>query len=32
LNAFIEAVKAETTIVEIVRSGVISLSRGEKVV
>ena len=30
LNAFIEAVKAETTIVEIVRSGVISLSRGEK--
>lgn len=30
LNAFVEAVKAETTIVEIVRSGVISLSRGEK--
>lgn len=30
LNAFIEAVKAETTIIEIVRSGVISLSRGEK--
>lgn len=30
LNAFIEAVQAETTIVEIVRSGVISLSRGEK--
>ena len=29
LNAFIEAVKAETTIVEIVRSGLISLSRGE---
>lgn len=32
LNAFIEAVKAESTIVEMVRSGVISLSRGEKVV
>ncbi|AUI65652.1 MULTISPECIES: acetolactate synthase small subunit [Glaesserella] len=30
LNAFIDAVKAETTIIEIVRSGVISLSRGEK--
>ncbi len=30
LNAFIEAVKEETTIVEIVRSGVISLSRGDK--
>ncbi|WP_150539069.1 acetolactate synthase small subunit [Actinobacillus vicugnae] len=30
LNAFIEAVKQETTIVEIVRSGVISLSRGDK--
>ncbi|QIM65476.1 acetolactate synthase small subunit [Frederiksenia canicola] len=30
LNAFIEAVQAETTIIEIVRSGVISLSRGEK--
>ncbi|KMK51776.1 acetolactate synthase 3 regulatory subunit [[Actinobacillus] muris] len=30
LNAFIETVKAETTIIEIVRSGVISLSRGEK--
>ncbi|QGM80852.1 acetolactate synthase small subunit [Otariodibacter oris] len=30
LNAFIEAVKAETTIIEIVRSGVISLSRGDK--
>ncbi|QBQ64672.1 acetolactate synthase small subunit [Actinobacillus indolicus] len=30
LNAFIDAVKTETTIVEIVRSGVISLSRGEK--
>ena len=30
LNAFIEAIKAETTIVEIVRSGVIGLSRGEK--
>jgi len=29
LNAFIEAVKAETTIIEIVRSGIISLSRGE---
>ena len=29
LNAFIEAVKAETTIIEIVRSGLISLSRGE---
>ncbi|EIJ73524.1 acetolactate synthase small subunit [Haemophilus parahaemolyticus] len=29
LNAFIDAVKAETTIVEIVRSGLISLSRGE---
>ncbi|QIM63199.1 acetolactate synthase small subunit [Pasteurellaceae bacterium Orientalotternb1] len=30
LNAFIEAVQAETAIIEIVRSGVISLSRGEK--
>ncbi|SUT86350.1 acetolactate synthase 3 regulatory subunit [Actinobacillus ureae] len=30
LNAFIEAVKQETTVVEIVRSGVISLSRGDK--
>lgn len=30
LNAFVEAVKQETTVVEIVRSGVISLSRGEK--
>ncbi|ACL31733.1 acetolactate synthase small subunit [Glaesserella parasuis] len=30
LNAFIETVKAETTIIEIVRSGVISLARGEK--
>ncbi|AHG75562.1 acetolactate synthase small subunit [Mannheimia varigena] len=30
LNAFIEAVKEETSIVEIVRSGVISLSRGDK--
>ncbi|OOS00624.1 acetolactate synthase small subunit [Haemophilus paracuniculus] len=30
LNAFIEAVKAETTVIEIVRSGLISLSRGEK--
>lgn len=30
LNAFIDAVQAETTIIEIVRSGVISLSRGEK--
>ncbi|MDG6239370.1 acetolactate synthase small subunit [Glaesserella parasuis] len=32
LNAFIETVKAETTIIEIVRSGVISLARGEKTV
>ncbi|CAM2743904.1 acetolactate synthase small subunit [Glaesserella parasuis] len=30
LNAFIETVKAETTIIEIVRSGVISLARGKK--
>lgn len=30
LNAFIEAVKAETTVSEIVRSGVISLARGDK--
>lgn len=30
LNAFVEAAKQETTVVEIVRSGVISLSRGEK--
>ncbi|OOH87396.1 acetolactate synthase small subunit [Pasteurellaceae bacterium 15-036681] len=30
LNAFIDAIKAETTIIEIVRSGVISLARGEK--
>ncbi|MDH2924026.1 acetolactate synthase small subunit [Nicoletella semolina] len=30
LNAFIEAIKAETSIIEIVRSGVISLSRGDK--
>lgn len=30
LNAFIDAVKAETTVIEIVRSGLISLSRGEK--
>lgn len=30
LNAFIEAVQAETTIIEVVRSGLISLSRGEK--
>ncbi|MCT8568435.1 acetolactate synthase small subunit [Glaesserella parasuis] len=30
LNAFIETVKAETKIIEIVRSGVISLARGEK--
>lgn len=30
LNAFIETVQAETTIIELVRSGVISLSRGEK--
>ncbi|OOR93457.1 acetolactate synthase small subunit [Glaesserella parasuis] len=32
LNAFIETVKAETTIIEIVRSGVISLARGKKTV
>lgn len=32
LNAFIEAVKAETTIIEIVRSGVISLARSEKTI
>lgn len=30
INAFIEAVKQETTIIEIVRSGVVSLARGEK--
>ncbi|MDG6784922.1 acetolactate synthase small subunit [Glaesserella parasuis] len=30
LNAVIETVKAETTVIEIVRSGVISLARGEK--
>lgn len=30
LNAFIRAIQAETTITEIVRSGVISLARGEK--
>ena len=30
LNAFIETVKQETSVEEIVRSGVISLSRGEK--
>ncbi|QLB21538.1 acetolactate synthase small subunit [Vespertiliibacter pulmonis] len=30
LNAFIQAIQAETTITEIVRSGVISLARGEK--
>ncbi|HDR1009986.1 TPA: acetolactate synthase small subunit, partial [Pasteurella multocida] len=30
LDAFISAVKEETTIIEIVRSGLISLSRGEK--
>lgn len=30
LNAFISAVNAETTILEIARSGLISLSRGEK--
>lgn len=30
LNAFIEAVQAETTILEIVRSGVVSLARGDK--
>lgn len=29
LNAFIDAVKAETTIIEMVRSGLISLSRGD---
>lgn len=32
LDAFISAVKEETTIIEIVRSGLISLSRGEKIV
>lgn len=30
LDAFIKAVKAETNVIEIVRSGLISLSRGEK--
>ncbi|WP_373777366.1 acetolactate synthase small subunit [Glaesserella sp.] len=30
LNAFIEAVTAETSIIEIARSGLISLSRGDK--
>ena len=30
LNAFIDTVKQETSVEEIVRSGVISLSRGEK--
>ncbi|EIJ71439.1 MULTISPECIES: acetolactate synthase small subunit [Pasteurellaceae] len=30
LNAFISAIKEETSIIEIVRSGLISLSRGEK--
>ncbi|NNI85756.1 acetolactate synthase small subunit [Pasteurella multocida] len=30
LDAFISVVKEETTIIEIVRSGLISLSRGEK--
>ena len=30
LNAFIETIKQETSVEEIVRSGVISLSRGEK--
>lgn len=30
LDAFIQAVKDETSIIEIVRSGLISLSRGEK--
>lgn len=30
INAFIEAIQQETTIIEIVRSGVISLARGEK--
>lgn len=30
INAFIEAVQQETTIIEIARSGVVSLARGEK--
>ena len=30
LDAFVEAVKEESTLLEIVRSGLISLSRGEK--
>ena len=30
LDAFVSAVKEETTLLEIVRSGLISLSRGEK--
>lgn len=30
LDAFVNAVKEETTVLEIVRSGLISLSRGEK--
>lgn len=30
LNAFIKALKEETSVIEIVRSGLISLSRGEK--
>lgn len=30
LNSFMETVKEESTIIEIVRSGLISLSRGEK--
>ena len=30
LDAFVEALKEESTLLEIVRSGLISLSRGEK--
>lgn len=30
LDAFVAAVKEDTTVIEIVRSGLISLSRGEK--
>ena len=30
LDAFVSAVKEETSVIEIVRSGLISLSRGEK--
>lgn len=30
LNAFVNAVKQETAVIEVVRSGLISLSRGEK--